>query len=322
MKETTSKKLGEIGNRMRIAREELGLSQSKISELFGCSVRTYQKNETGLNEAGVSIADDFIQLGINANWLLTGEGPMILGDLLSNARNLRDVGATEESWWRIIQETIKVIPNANYWFISAPGDPIDPLVGFVDKYNSNEVLVDAELRKRIPVISLGELKEFGRSATAWLDRLKNSLEAPAKSLFDGFVLVPRYDVSASMGTGSVIHSEQVVDHLAFREEWVRTELGAVPKNLILISAIGDSMEPTLRAGDLLLIDRSGDGVKQDAIYAFATNGELRVKRMQLKMDGSVVVKSDNQQYEPETLTSDQAATLHIVGRVVWSGRRM
>lgn len=138
----------------------------------------------------------------------------------------------------------------------------------------------------------------------------------------GFVLVPRYDVAASMGNGSVIHSEQVVDHLAFREEWVRTELGAVPKNLILISAIGDSMEPTLRAGDLLLIDRSGDGVKQDAIYAFATNGELRVKRMQLKMDGSVVVKSDNQQYEPEILTSDQAATLHIVGRVVWSGRRM
>lgn len=148
-----------------------------------------------------------------------------------------------------------------------------------------------------------------------------SVKEPTHPPF-GFVLVPRYDVAASMGNGSVIHSEQVVDHLAFREEWVRTELGAVPKNLILISAIGDSMEPTLRAGDLLLIDRGGEGVKQDAIYAFATNGELRVKRMQLKIDGSVVVKSDNQQYEPETLTSDQAAALHIVGRVVWSGRRM
>jgi len=116
--------------------------------------------------------------------------------------------------------------------------------------------------------------------------------------------------------------EQVVDHLAFREEWVRTELGANPKNLVLISAIGDSMEPTLRAGDLLLIDRSDAGVKQDAIYAFATNGELRVKRMQLKIDGKVVVKSDNPQYEAETLTAEQAASLRVVGRVVWSGRRM
>lgn len=138
----------------------------------------------------------------------------------------------------------------------------------------------------------------------------------------GFVFVPRYDVTASMGNGTVIHSEQIVDHLAFREEWVRTELSANPNNLVLISAIGDSMEPTLRAGDLLLIDRSDAGVKQDAIYAFATNGELRVKRMQLKIDGRVVVKSDNPQYEAETLTSDQVISLRIVGRVVWSGRRM
>lgn len=138
----------------------------------------------------------------------------------------------------------------------------------------------------------------------------------------GFILVPRYDVAASMGNGSVIHSEQIVDHLAFRAEWVRTELNASPKNLVLISAVGDSMEPTLRAGDLLLIDRSGEGVKQDAIYAFATNGELRVKRMQLKIDGCVVVKSDNPQYDAEILTAEQVAALRIVGRVVWSGRRM
>lgn len=139
---------------------------------------------------------------------------------------------------------------------------------------------------------------------------------------DGFVLVPRYDVAGSMGNGSVIHSEQVVDHLAFRAEWVRTELGTSPKNLILISAIGDSMEPSLRAGDLLLIDRGVEGVKQDAIYAIAHDGELRIKRIQRLFDGSMIIKSDNPKYEPENLTSDQAERMRIVGRVVWSGRRM
>lgn len=153
-------------------------------------------------------------------------------------------------------------------------------------------------------------------------RANTELSVKEPALPFGFVLVPRYDVAASMGNGTVIHSEQVVDHLAFREEWVRTELSANPKNLVLISAIGDSMEPTLRAGDLLLIDRSDAGVKQDAIYAFATNGELRVKRMQLKIDGCLVVKSDNPQYDSEILTSEMAASLRIVGRVVWSGRRM
>lgn len=139
---------------------------------------------------------------------------------------------------------------------------------------------------------------------------------------DGFILVPRYDVSAKMGSGSVVHSEQIVDHLAFRAEWVRTELGTSPKNLILISAIGDSMEPELRAGDLLLVDCSVEHVRQDAIYAIALEGELRIKRIQRLFDGTLIIKSDNPSYTPEQLTPIQAEQLRIVGRVVWSGRRM
>jgi phage repressor protein C with HTH and peptisase S24 domain len=139
---------------------------------------------------------------------------------------------------------------------------------------------------------------------------------------DGFVLVPRYDVTGSMGNGHMIHSEQIVDHLAFRAEWVRTELGTSPSSLVLISAVGDSMEPTLRAHDLLLIDRSVDSVKQDAIYAFAVDGELRVKRIQRLFDGCLVIKSDNPSYSTETLTAEQASSINIIGRIVWSGRRM
>lgn len=139
---------------------------------------------------------------------------------------------------------------------------------------------------------------------------------------DGFVLVPRYDVVGSMGGGAIIHSEQIVDHLAFRAEWVRTELGTSPSNLVLISAIGDSMEPTLRAHDLLLIDRSVMSVKQDAIYAFAVDGELRVKRIQRLFDRSLVIKSDNPSYGTETIQAEQAGLINVIGRVVWSGRRM
>lgn len=139
---------------------------------------------------------------------------------------------------------------------------------------------------------------------------------------EGFILVPRYDVTGSMGNGRAIHSEQIVDHLAFRAEWVRTELATSPSSLVLISAIGDSMEPTLRAHDLLLIDRSVLNVKQDAIYAFAVDGELRVKRIQRLFDGSLIIKSDNPEYATETLTPMQAESINIIGRVVWSGRRM
>lgn len=81
MTKATTCRLIEIGLRMRTARESLGLSQSAVAKLFGGSDRTYQKNERGLNEPGICLAGVFIRAGINANWLLTGEGPMLLKDL-------------------------------------------------------------------------------------------------------------------------------------------------------------------------------------------------------------------------------------------------
>lgn len=138
----------------------------------------------------------------------------------------------------------------------------------------------------------------------------------------GFVFVPRYEVEASMGNGTMIHSEQIVDYLAFREDWVRLELGLNPSNLILISSVGDSMEPTLRTNDLLLIDRGSSEVRHDAIYCFAYNGELRVKRMQFRMNGVMVVKSDNPRYETEEVSADNLDLIKIIGRVVWYGRGM
>jgi len=34
---------------------------------------------------------------------------------------------------------------------------------------------------------------------------------------EGYVFVPKYDVQVSAGQGSLIHSEQIVSHLAFQE---------------------------------------------------------------------------------------------------------
>lgn len=66
---------------MKQAREALELSQAKFSEQNGYKIRTYQKNEAGVSEAGVTLAAGFVRAGINANWLLVGEGPMLLEEL-------------------------------------------------------------------------------------------------------------------------------------------------------------------------------------------------------------------------------------------------
>ena len=209
------------------------------------SVRDY---ELGNSIPGGEAVAALMRIGISANWLLTGEGAM----LLSDAQTASSMVIAEENQSYVVDKTPYMPP--------------------------------------IP--------------------------------HPGFVFVPRFEVSASMGNGSVIHSEQIVDYLAFREDWVRKELGLNPNNLILISSVGDSMEPTLKTNDLLLIDRGSADVRHDAIYAFALRGELRVKRMQFKLNGSMVVRSDNPQYDPEIIPPDEVEALKIIGRVVWFGRQM
>jgi phage repressor protein C with HTH and peptisase S24 domain/DNA-binding XRE family transcriptional regulator len=143
-----------------------------------------------------------------------------------------------------------------------------------------------------------------------------------ESIDDSFVKIPRYKVDASAGHGAVIHSEQIVDHLAFRSDWVRHALGVPVASLALINVTGDSMEPTLSNGDLILIDTSIRGVDDSGVYVLQFDGKLKVKRIHSKADGSVDLISDNQRYPVETLQGEIAQELGVVGRVVWCGRRM
>lgn len=135
-------------------------------------------------------------------------------------------------------------------------------------------------------------------------------------------MVPRYNVKVSLGGGSLVESEQVVDYLAFKSDWIRTKMHLNPADLILISAIGDSMYPTLRDGDLILLDKSKTTVSDDAIYVLRFDGNLIAKRLQKLFDGSVQIKSDNIIYDPQMVPADRVQDLAIIGRVMWIGGRV
>jgi phage repressor protein C with HTH and peptisase S24 domain len=134
-----------------------------------------------------------------------------------------------------------------------------------------------------------------------------------------YTFVPRYDVRVASGRGAVIRSEQVVDYLAFKTEWVYRRLNAEPRNLLLIEAVGDSMEPTLEDSDLILVDLGEPRFKQDGIYVLRRDDELVVKRLQRRPDGKLIIRSDNPAYEPSVATRE---CLGIIGRVIWASGRL
>ena len=141
----------------------------------------------------------------------------------------------------------------------------------------------------------------------------------------GYVYIPLYDVRAGAGRGTHIESERVVDSLVFKEDWIRQELRASPGDLRLINVSGDSMEPDLRAGDIILIDHTDTRASREGIYVIRMDGALLVKQLQRLPGGVVKVISRNQAYEAFTVpvaTLEEPNGFAIIGRVVWACRRL
>jgi phage repressor protein C with HTH and peptisase S24 domain len=187
-----------------------------------------------------------------------------------------------------------------------------------------------ETGKRIPGADLlAKLAGIVECSPGWLltgegtQKYSEPLPYSTDSSMEGFVLVPRYNIEASAGGGSIVHSEQIVDHLAFKAGWVHKELGTDPKKLLLVHAMGDSMEPTIRSGDLLLVDRNKSRVKGDGIYLINLDDGLMVKRVEWLLGGSVTIRGDNSVVSREqTLSSSELEKLHILGRIVWIGSKV
>ena len=140
----------------------------------------------------------------------------------------------------------------------------------------------------------------------------------------GYVYLPLYDVSASAGGGQIADEENVVDVLAFKEDWIRRELRARPSDLNLIYVEGDSMEPDLRSGDIVLLGHTDTQARREGVYVVRMDGALLVKQLQRLPGGVVKVISRNPHYEPFTVPLQALETPNgfaVIGRVVWACRR-
>ena len=108
-------------------------------------------------------------------------------------------------------------------------------------------------------------------------------------------------------------------HLVFSSTWVKTYLDRPAEQLLALEAQGSAMEPTIHQGDLLLIDTGSTAVSSLGIHVIEVEGELLVRRLERCLDGSIVVRTDNDRFLPQTLAGSDRETLIVVGRVVWKG---
>jgi phage repressor protein C with HTH and peptisase S24 domain len=135
----------------------------------------------------------------------------------------------------------------------------------------------------------------------------------------GFALIPRLDIQASAGNGRVALHEDPLEYLAFQSDWLRGR-GINPSTARILTARGDSMEETIRDGDVLLVDASIDRVRDNSIYVVVYGEMVLVKRIHGRLNGSFQLISDNPRYPPEEVSAGEVDQLNIAGRVMWFGR--
>jgi len=133
--------------------------------------------------------------------------------------------------------------------------------------------------------------------------------------------VPHYSVQASAGTGAVVLAEDVNDYFVVSPDWLSRYVPRGAK-VGIIEARGDSMEPTIHDGDILLINFSIDRRNVDAggVFVVSFEGGLMVKRLQMMTSGAVRISSDNDYYQPEEISREDAdERMSVLAQVVWVG---
>lgn len=122
-------------------------------------------------------------------------------------------------------------------------------------------------------------------------------------------LIPILNQELSAGHGEILPDNDIAEGLLSVPLWLRKAYG---NNLGALHVHGDSMQPTLNDGDMVICDSLGWD-ESDGLFAIRLNGNGYVKRLQV-VSGKILIKSDNPNYDTitEPLESD---SISIIGKV-------
>jgi phage repressor protein C with HTH and peptisase S24 domain len=125
----------------------------------------------------------------------------------------------------------------------------------------------------------------------------------------------RYGMGSTFNDGHVVSTKR-----KFSRAWLRGFTHSPTNQLFWAIGDGDSMEPTIRSGEVVLIDRSHMSPRMgDGIWAIAWGEVNMIKRLRPMPNGTIEVHSDNSVVRPTTASEGE---LHVIGRVIAVVRKL
>lgn len=195
---------------------------------------------------------------------------------------------------------------------------------------------------------LGKLERGHRNlTTSWLEKIAGALDVePSQLIASGerapvrqwsgsdprpdlmppagggadTVEITSLDLSLSMGPGTLIEEFVEAEPVQFDLRLIQSITRTPSDRLRLVKGIGDSMEPTLRTGDRVLVDINERALARiNGVYWIDHLGTHGIKRLRAAGRTSIMVISDNPLVPDFEVPADD---LRIEGRVIWFAREV
>lgn len=190
---------------------------------------------------------------------------------------------------------------------------------------SKQSIADARSRKTVPPAWIPKAAQLFGVSTDWLffgTQAKGELidAEPVRCCDVELKLVPMAEARLSAGNGSLEVSSDHERSYAFRMDFLLRK--GNPDKMVLMRVAGDSMQPEILDGDVVLLDQGRKDIIPGRIFAVGFEEAIYLKRIDM-VPGKVILKSVNEEAYPPIeldIRGDMAEYFRVIGKVVWSGR--
>lgn len=211
---------------------------------------------------------------------------------------------------------------------------------FCRKYGiKKNTLSTWKARNKIPYELIDDIAEKENLSLDWLLHGKNNSQnenitnnqtrlQKAKELLNNIennhkaavVNVPFYeDIYASAGAGAYNETITPTNNLTFSTSFLKNMLNILDyTGLHIITAVGDSMQPTILDGDkLFILPLKDHNINDGGVYVISTPFGVLVKRVYIfPVEEKIILHSDNPEVEDEILRDEILQKINIIGRVI------
>ena len=300
--------------RIHQRRKLLKLTQEELAARTGLSYSSIQKYETGAVKPTRNSAYKLAMgLQVGVDWLLTGESKSGFDKITDN----QPAFGKEET----VDIDGKPLPLIIYDPAKQPG--ASPNAGLTREERALKygIPMDDGPMYEHPPQYYEQNPDYDWTPATDADGPLPPPELPPwepPSNMDEFSCVPLAEQFLSAGGGAYILSEERGIPHAFRKNWLHRKTNNV-NNLILIQVRGSSMEPTIKNGDVVMVDRGRQSLISDHIYAIGLDDTVLVKRIKRLGGDRIKLSSDNPDHQPIHVSINN---IRVVGQVVWLAREI